>query len=95
MSRLGVLVMAYGGPDSLADVEPYLLDIRGGRPTPQALVEEIRERYRKIGGRSPRRELTARQALALLADAYKKLCAGNVIDCTMQVQVARTLFVSG
>ena len=29
---IGVLLMAYGGPDSLDDVEPYLLDIRGGRP---------------------------------------------------------------
>lgn len=67
MSRLGVLVMAYGGPDSLADVEPYLLDIRGGRPTPPALVEEIRERYRKIGGRSPLREITERQAETLRA----------------------------
>ena len=65
MSRLGVLVMAYGGPDSLADVEPYLLDVRGGRPTPPALVEEVRERYRRIGGKSPLREITERQAEAL------------------------------
>ena len=65
MSRLGVLVMAYGGPDSLADVEPYLLDIRGGRPTPPALVEEVRERYRRIGGKSPLRGITERQAGAL------------------------------
>jgi ferrochelatase len=65
VSRLGVLVMAYGGPDSLADVEPYLLDIRGGRPTAPALVEEIRERYRRIGGKSPLREITEQQAEAL------------------------------
>ena len=65
MSRLGVLVMAYGGPDSLADVPAYLQDIRGGRPTPPALVAEIRERYRRIGGRSPLRAATERQAAAL------------------------------
>jgi len=60
-----VLLMAYGGPESLADVEPYLLDVRGGRPTAPELVEEIRERYAKIGGRSPLRELTDAQAAAL------------------------------
>lgn len=65
MSLLGVLVMAYGGPDSLADVAPYLQDVRGGRPTPPALVEEVRERYRLIGGRSPLRAITERQASAL------------------------------
>lgn len=48
-----VLLMAMGGPDSLENVEPFLLDVRGGRPTPAALVEEIRERYRATGGKSP------------------------------------------
>ncbi len=78
MSRLGVLVMAYGGPDSLAEVEPYLLDIRGGRPTPRALVEEVRERYRKIGGRSPLREITERQAQALGATLRERGVAATV-----------------
>ena len=65
MTPLGVLVMAYGGPDSLDDVAAYLQDIRGGRPTPPALVEEIRARYRQIGGRSPLRGITEAQARAL------------------------------
>ena len=78
MSRLGVLVMAYGGPDSLADVEPYLLDIRGGRPTPPALVEEIRERYRRIGGKSPLREHTERQAEALRAALSARGVAADI-----------------
>ncbi|MEK9142418.1 MAG: ferrochelatase, partial [Nitrospirota bacterium] len=42
-----------GGPDCLENVEPFLLDVRGGRPTPPELVEEIRERYRATGGKSP------------------------------------------
>jgi ferrochelatase len=57
--------MAYGGPDSLDDVEPYLLDVRGGRPTPPELVEEVRARYAAIGGKSPLLEITCRQAQAL------------------------------
>jgi ferrochelatase len=45
--------MAMGGPDSLKNVEPFLRDVRGGRPTPPELVEEIQERYRLTGGKSP------------------------------------------
>jgi ferrochelatase len=59
--------MAYGGPESLSEVEPFLLDIRGGRPTPPALVEEIKERYALIGGRSPLPGITRQQAAALEA----------------------------
>jgi protoporphyrin/coproporphyrin ferrochelatase len=65
MDRIGVLVMAYGGPNSLDEVEPYLQDVRNFRPTPAALVEEIRERYARIGGRSPILERTRAQADAL------------------------------
>lgn len=62
---IGVLVMAYGGPNSLDEVEPYLLDVRGGRPTSSALIHDVRERYRQIGGRSPILERTQAQAAAL------------------------------
>ena len=47
--RVAVLLMAYGGPNNLGEVEPYLADVRGGRPTKPELVEEIRGRYAKIG----------------------------------------------
>ena len=59
---IGVLMMAYGGPNALDEVAPYLADIRGGRPTSPALLEEITERYRQIGGRSPILERTTAQA---------------------------------
>jgi ferrochelatase len=57
--------MAYGGPESLEDVEPYLLDLRGHRETPAALVAEVRCRYERIGGGSPILERTRAQADAL------------------------------
>lgn len=60
-----VLLMAMGGPDCLENVEPFLLDVRGGRPTPPALVEEIRARYRATGGKSP--------AVGITKDVAKKL----------------------
>ena len=59
MSKLkGVLLMAYGTPRNLDEVEPYYRDIRGGRsPSPEA-VEELKERYRRVGGKTPLLEIT-------------------------------------
>ena len=65
MTVLGVLVMAYGGPNSLDEVEPYLQDVRGRRPTPPEVVAEIKERYRAIGGSSPLLPHTLAQTAAL------------------------------
>ena len=62
---IGLLVMAYGGPDSLDEVEPYLMDVRGYRATASEIIHEVRERYREIGGRSPILERTRAQADAL------------------------------
>jgi len=56
--KQAVLLLAYGGPDSLDDIPAYLLDIRGGRPTPQELIDDITDRYRQIGGRSPLLDIT-------------------------------------
>jgi len=64
---IAVLVMAYGGPNRIEDVQPYLLDIRAGRPTPDSVVQEVRRRYELIGGRSPILEQTQAQADALQA----------------------------
>src|SRR5512141_2399470 len=62
---IGLLVMAYGGPGNIDEVEPYLLDVRGYRPTAPEIIHEVRERYREIGGRSPILEQTRAQAAAL------------------------------
>jgi len=70
----GVLVMAYGGPESLEEIPGYLADIRAGRPTSYEIVEEITENYRAIGGRSPLLEVTRRQVDALaeeLGESYR------------------------
>ena len=57
--------MAYGSPSTAEDVRPYLEDIREGRPVSDEAVEELAERYRRIGGRSPLDEITERQRAAL------------------------------
>jgi ferrochelatase len=59
--------MAYGGPESLDEIPGYLADIRAGRPTPRAVVDEITESYRAIGGRSPLLDVTRRQVDAIAA----------------------------
>jgi len=64
---IGLLVMAYGGPNNLDEVEPYLMDVRGYRPTAPQIIHEVRERYREIGGHSPILKWTQAQANALEA----------------------------
>ena len=60
-----VLLMAYGSPNSLAEVEPYYQSIRGGRaPTPEE-VRDLTERYRKVGGRTGLLEITQEIAAGL------------------------------
>lgn len=61
----GVLLMAYGAAGSLAEIPEYLADIRHGRPPDPALIEEVTQRYRLMGGRSPLPEICAAQAKAL------------------------------
>ena len=58
----GVLVMAYGTPKGLDDVEAYYTDIRRGRPPTPEQLAELTDRYRAIGGLSPLLEITNSQA---------------------------------
>jgi ferrochelatase len=62
---IGVLLMAYGGPASLDELPGYLADIRSGRPTTQAVLAEMTNNYRQIGGKSPLLEISRQQGAAL------------------------------
>jgi protoporphyrin/coproporphyrin ferrochelatase len=44
-----VVLMAYGSPERLADVPAYYSDIRGGRPIAPEHLEDLVERYRRLG----------------------------------------------
>jgi protoporphyrin/coproporphyrin ferrochelatase len=63
--KTAVVLMAYGSPGRIEDIRSYLEDIREGRPVSDEAVEELTERYRRIGGRSPLDEITERQRAAL------------------------------
>jgi protoporphyrin/coproporphyrin ferrochelatase len=65
--RPAVLVMAYGTPRDLDDIEPYYTDIRRGKPPPRELLDELIDRYRAIGGHSPLYEITSAQQQGLEA----------------------------
>lgn len=62
---IGVLVMAYGTPASVEDIEPYYTHIRRGRPAPPELLAELVDRYAAIGGISPLAARTEAQRAAI------------------------------
>ncbi len=63
---LGILFMAYGGPENLEEMPGYLADIRAGRVTGHAVLDEISNNYRLIGGKSPLPEFTRAQVDATM-----------------------------
>lgn len=61
----GILLLAHGGPSSLEDIPAFLEQVRGGWPCSEQLVEEVREKYRFVGGASPLPDITHRTARKL------------------------------
>ena len=59
-----LLLLAFGGPRSLEEVEFLLTCLFGRKPSPE-LLERVKERYLLIGGCSPLPAITERQAKAL------------------------------
>lgn len=59
--------MAYGSPNRLEEVEEYLTNIRHGNQPDRGDLEELKQRYSRIGGSSPLLQITQLQATALEA----------------------------
>src|SRR5579864_1550425 len=59
--------MAYGSPERLVDVPAYYADIRGGRPIAPEHLEDLVERYRRLGieDSSPLNAITEQTRTAL------------------------------
>jgi ferrochelatase len=62
-----VLLIAFGGPEKMEDVRPFLANVTRGRPIPPPRLEEVVRHYILFNGRSPLTEITFRQAKALQA----------------------------
>jgi len=65
--KTAILLLAHGSPESPADVPAFMNYITGGRPVPEAVIEEVRHRYSLIG-KSPLTEITLAQGAALQRD---------------------------
>jgi len=76
-NKIGVLVMSYGTPQSMNDVEAYYTHIRRGHPPTPEQLDELRGRYEAIvGGVFPLRENTDHQ-VASLQDKLDQLAPGR------------------
>lgn len=62
-----VLLLGFGGADSLEDVEPFVRNVLSGRAFNPEVIERAKERYRLIGGSSPLLSITRAQANAIVA----------------------------
>jgi protoporphyrin/coproporphyrin ferrochelatase len=65
-----VVLMAYGSPERLVDVPAYYADIRGGRPVAPEHLDDLVERYRRLGieDSSPLNAITEETRAALEAE---------------------------
>ncbi|MFD0958560.1 ferrochelatase [Paenibacillus chungangensis] len=92
--RIGVLVMSYGTPESMDDVEAYYTHIRRGRPPEPEQLAELKARYEAIvGGVFPLRENTNLQVSGL-QDQLDKL-APNTYSCYQGLKHARPYIEDG
>lgn len=66
--KIGLLVMAYGTPYQEADIERYYTHIRHGRKPAEDALQDLKDRYKAIGGISPLAKITEQQAHALEAN---------------------------
>jgi protoporphyrin/coproporphyrin ferrochelatase len=62
--KFAVLLLAHGTPETVNEVPQYLKNVVSGRPLQQHVIEEIQNRYARIG-KSPLTEWTYRQAALL------------------------------
>jgi ferrochelatase len=60
-----VLIIAFGGPQGLDDIRPFLANVLRGRNVPKARVEEVAHHYELFGGVSPLTAYTMKQAEGL------------------------------
>lgn len=67
----GILLLAFGGADSLDNVEPFVKNVLKGRAASPEVIAKAKERYKLIGGSSPLLAITEAQGRAI-ADLLNK-----------------------
>ncbi|BAB60458.1 ferrochelatase [Thermoplasma volcanium GSS1] len=51
--KTAVLLLSYGSPEKMSDIDEYLSKIFGGKPVPKGVAEENYRKYEMFGGLSP------------------------------------------
>jgi protoporphyrin/coproporphyrin ferrochelatase len=59
------MLIAFGGPQGVEDIRPFLANILRGKKLPQHRLEQVVQIYESYGGISPITEITFRQARAM------------------------------
>ncbi|MCB0965738.1 MAG: ferrochelatase [Ilumatobacter sp.] len=75
-ARTAVVLMAYGTPTDVDQIEAYYTDIRRGRPPTPEQLADLTARYDAIGGLSPLAERTEAQRRTL-AEQLERLAPGE------------------
>ncbi len=101
MDNFAVFLLSFGTPETLNrdDIRAFLLNIRNHRATPEALVDEVLERYRRIGG-SPLNQRVAAIARALeqrlqTRARQSRVFVGNLYWKPTIAEVARQIHAAG
>jgi ferrochelatase len=66
-----VVLVSFGGPESAADVVPFLRNVTRGRGIPDERLAEVGEHYSLFGGRSPIND-QCRALIAALSDEFDR-----------------------
>jgi protoporphyrin/coproporphyrin ferrochelatase len=97
-----VALLAFGGPETVADVAPFVAALTGAAPAPGLLAAAV-ARYEAIGGGSPLPAITRRQAAALQVALAARLdgavrvrpgflyCSPTVADCLSELDDPGTI----
>jgi len=72
-SYQAILLIAFGGPTTPADIRPFLARVTDGIAVPPQRLEEVAHHYEAVGGKSPLNEITFRQA-----DALRRILPGQL-----------------
>lgn len=68
LHRRAVLLVSFGGPEGLDDVEPFLRNVTAGRGVPAERLAEVAARYELLGGVSPLNQQNRELRAALEAE---------------------------
>ncbi|MBL8714839.1 MAG: ferrochelatase [Myxococcales bacterium] len=89
-----VLLVGHGSVEKAEDIPAFLANIRHGRPTPPAIVEEVTRRFLAIGG-SPLLGISQAQAAALATRLGVRVEVGMRLFTPYARDVVRTLAAEG